>query len=96
MKSIVQPVKGTRDFYPEDMAVRTWLYGMARSVAESFGYEEYEAPILESLELYAAKSGEELVKAQSYVFKDRGDLRSRCGRNSLRALREWSRRSRIS
>ena len=72
MKSIIQPVKGTRDFYPEQMAIRTWLYNTARSVAESFGYQEYEAPILESLELYAAKSGEELVKEQSYVFKDRG------------------------
>ncbi len=72
MKSIIQPVKGTRDFYPEQMAIRTWLYGTVRAVAESFGYQEYEAPILESLELYAAKSGEELVKEQSYVFKDRG------------------------
>ena len=43
-----------------------------RAVAESFGYQEYEAPLLESLDLYAAKSGEELVKEQSYVFKDRG------------------------
>ncbi len=72
MKSIIQPVKGTRDFYPEQMAIRTWLYDTARAVAESFGYQEYEAPILESLELYAAKSGEELVKEQSYVFTDRG------------------------
>jgi histidyl-tRNA synthetase len=72
MKSMIQPVKGTRDFYPEQMAIRTWLYNTARSVAESFGYQEYEAPILESLDLYAAKSGEELVKQQSYVFQDRG------------------------
>src|SRR5512142_672469 len=72
MKNLIQPVKGTRDFYPEQMAVRTWLYETARSVAESFGYQEYEAPILESLDLYAAKSGEELVKKQSYVFTDRG------------------------
>src|ERR1700690_2714432 len=72
MKSIIQPVKGTRDFYPEQMAIRNWLYETARSVSSSFGYQEYEAPILESLELYAAKSGEELVKEQSYVFPDRG------------------------
>ena len=72
MKNIIYPVKGTRDFYPERMAVRTWLYNTMRAVAESFGYQEYEAPILESLELYAAKSGEELVKEQSYVFTDRG------------------------
>ena len=72
MKKVVQSVKGTRDFYPEQMAVRVWLYNTMRAVAESFGYQEYEAPILESLELYAAKSGEELVKEQSYVFTDRG------------------------
>jgi histidyl-tRNA synthetase len=72
MKKIVQSVKGTRDFYPEQMAARVWLYNTMRAVAESFGYQEYEAPILESLELYAAKSGEELVKEQSYVFTDRG------------------------
>lgn len=70
-KNIVKTVKGTRDFFPEIMAVRTWLYSTMREVAESFGYQEYEAPILESLELYAAKSGEELVKEQSYVFTDR-------------------------
>lgn len=72
MKNIIQPVKGTRDYYPEAMAVRSWLYTTAREVAESFGYQEYDAPFLESIELYAAKSGEELVKEQSYVFKDRG------------------------
>jgi len=72
MKRIIQSVKGTRDFYPEQMAIRVWLYNTMRAVAESFGYQEYEAPILESLELYAAKSGEELVKEQSYVFTDRG------------------------
>ena len=72
MKKVIQSVKGTRDFYPEQMAARIWLYNTMREVAESFGYQEYEAPILESLELYAAKSGEELVKEQSYVFTDRG------------------------
>ena len=72
MKSIIKSVKGTRDYYPELMAVRKWLYESARSVAESFGYQEYEAPIIESLDLYAAKSGDELVKEQSFVFEDRG------------------------
>lgn len=72
MKNIIQPVKGTRDYYPENMAIRSWLYSNARKVAESFGYQEYEAPFLESIDLYAAKSGEELVKEQSYVFEDRG------------------------
>ncbi len=72
MKNIIQPVKGTRDFYPEQMAVRNWLYQTVRLVAEFFGYQEYEAPMLETLELYVARSGEELVKEQSYVFPDRG------------------------
>src|SRR3989304_4359803 len=72
MKNVIPAVKGTRDFYPEQMAIRTWLYKTVREVAESFGYQEWEAPLLESLDLYAAKSGEELVKEQSYVFKDRG------------------------
>ncbi|MFZ5910457.1 MAG: histidine--tRNA ligase [Chloroflexota bacterium] len=72
MKNVIPPVKGTRDFYPEQMVVRTWLYDTLREVAESFGYQEWEAPILETLDLYAAKSGEELVKEQSYVFTDRG------------------------
>ena len=72
MKKVIPSVKGTRDFYPEQMAIRVWLYNTMREVAESFGYLEYEAPILESLELYAAKSGDELVKEQSYVFTDRG------------------------
>jgi histidyl-tRNA synthetase len=72
MKNIISPVKGTRDFYPEQMAVRTWLYGTVRRVSESFGYQEWEAPILEAIDLYAAKSGDELVNQQSFVFPDRG------------------------
>ncbi|HBY06270.1 MAG TPA: histidine--tRNA ligase [Chloroflexi bacterium] len=72
MKNVINSVKGTRDFYPENMAVRTWLYNQVRQVSEMFGYQEYEAPILETLELYAAKSSEELVKKQSYAFLDKG------------------------
>jgi histidyl-tRNA synthetase len=72
MKNIIQSVKGTREFYPKEMALRTWLNGKIRSVSESFGYQEYDGPFLESIELYAAKSGEELVKEQSFVFPDRG------------------------
>ncbi len=72
MKSIIPSIKGTRDFYPEDMAIRSWLYAAVGRVSRSFGYQEYEGPYLESLELYAAKSGDELVKEQSFVFPDRG------------------------
>ena len=72
MKEIIQKVKGTREFYPEDMVIHHWLHERIRAVSERFGYQEYEGPYLEKLELYAAKSGEELVKEQSYVFTDRG------------------------
>ncbi len=72
MTTRIQSLKGTRDFYPEDMAVRTWLYENIRKVSEAYGYQEYEGPFLESIDLYAAKSGEELVKEQSFVFPDRG------------------------
>ena len=72
MKKLIQSLKGTRDFYPEDMATRTWLYSKVRKVSETFGYQEYEGPFLEAIDLYAAKSGEELVKEQSFVFPDRG------------------------
>ena len=72
MKQIIRPVKGTRDFYPEQMAFRDWLYGKMKEVSQRFGYQEWEGPILERLELYAARSGEELVKEQAFVFTDRG------------------------
>ena len=69
---IIPSVKGTRDFYPEDLALRRWLYEHIRAASESYGYQEYDGPFIERMELYAAKSGEELVKEQSFVFADRG------------------------
>ncbi len=72
MKTIIPTVKGARDFYPEDIATRVWLYQAIRLVSEQFGYQEYDGPFLEKIELYAAKSGEELVKEQAFVFQDRG------------------------
>ena len=71
-KPKIQSVKGTRDFYPEQMLVRNWLYANMRAAAQAFGYQEYDGPFIESLELYAAKSGDELVKEQAFVFQDRG------------------------
>ena len=71
MKKIINPVKGTRDFYPQDKSVNSWLYQNIREVSESFGYQEFDGPFLESIDLYAAKSGEELVKEQSFVFPDK-------------------------
>lgn len=68
-----QPYKGARDFYPEDKRLQKYMFGKLRQVAESFGYEEYDAPILEPLDLYLAKTGEEIVNEQTYVFEDRGE-----------------------
>lgn len=68
-----QPYKGARDFYPEDMRVQTHIFNVWRTIAERYGYEEYQAPMLEPYELYAAKSGTELVNDESYLFVDRGN-----------------------
>lgn len=72
MSLSTQPYKGARDFYPEDMRVRSAVFDVWHRVCRSFGYEEYDAPILEPAEIFAAKSGEELVNEQSYSFTDRG------------------------
>ena len=68
-----QPYKGTRDFYPEDKRFQKWMFARLREVVESFGYQEYDAPLLEPLDLYLAKSGEEIINDQLYSFTDRGD-----------------------
>ena len=67
-----QPYKGARDFYPEDQRLLNYIFWQWIEVAESFGYEEYSAPLLEPIELYAAKTGNEIVNEQTYVFEDRG------------------------
>jgi histidyl-tRNA synthetase len=72
MKTKIPTVKGAREFYPEQMALRNWLYANMKAASEAFGYQEWDGPFLETLDLYAAKSGEELVKEQAFVFKDRG------------------------
>ena len=72
MKKVIQQVKGTREFYPEQMALRNYLYEKVRSASQAFGYQEWDAPFIETIDLYAAKSGEELVKKQSFTFEDRG------------------------
>lgn len=68
-----QPYKGTRDFFPQDMRFRRWMFGKLRQVAELYGYEEYDGPMLEPFELYAAKTGEEIVNQQLYWMIDRGE-----------------------
>jgi len=68
-----QPYKGTRDYYPQDKRVQNYIFSTWRRVAEQYGYEEYGTPLLEPLEVYAAKSGQEIVNEQTYTFMDRGD-----------------------
>lgn len=72
MANKIQAVKGTREFYPEQMALRNFIYDKVRKASQAFGYQEWEAPFIETIDLYAAKSGEELVKKQSFTFEDRG------------------------
>lgn len=75
MNEVIKSVKGTRDFFPKEMAVRRWLIDHMRQVSTQFGFQEYEGPCIETIDLYAAKSGDELVKEQSFVFPDRsGEL----------------------
>lgn len=65
--------KGVRDFYPEDKFVQKYIFEIWRRTAERFGYEEYDASVLEPTEIYTEKSGEEIVKEQTFTFTDRGD-----------------------
>ena len=74
-KLSTQPYKGTRDFYPAEMRLRNWFFGVIRDVLEKSAFDEYNGPMLESLELYAAKSGEEIANEQTYNFTDRGERR---------------------
>lgn len=67
-----QPYKGTRDFYPEDMQLRNWFFGRISDALRLASFEEYNAPMLEALDIYIAKSGEEIAKEQTYNFTDRG------------------------
>ncbi len=72
-KLSTQPYKGTRDFYPQEMRLRNWFFGVIRDVLERSAFDEYNGPMLESLELYAAKSGDEIANEQTYHFTDRGE-----------------------
>lgn len=72
MAQTVSPrVKGTRDFYPEDWEYIRWLSGKWLELGRSWGYQEYEGPILEHVELYLGKSSQEIVNEQTFLVKDR-------------------------
>jgi histidyl-tRNA synthetase len=65
---MLQPPRGTRDFYPEDLRLRAWLFEHFRAVSRAFGYEEVDAPVVEHAELFIRKAGEEIVD-QLYHFQ---------------------------
>lgn len=67
-------LQGTRDFFPEDQRQRNWLFGKWKSIANRYGFEEYDAPVLESEDLYIRKAGEEVTQ-QLYNFEDKGGRR---------------------
>lgn len=64
-------VRGTRDFYPDQMRVRNWIVDAWRRVSVRNGFEEYDSPIFEYLDLYKAKSGEAIV-SELFSLTDRG------------------------
>lgn len=66
-----QALPGFRDFFPEEFALRAHIFEAMRAVARRYGFEEYDGPPLEELELYTGKSGQEIV-AQLYHFTDKG------------------------
>lgn len=70
----VNPPRGTRDFAPEDMRLRNWLFGHFTEVSKLFGFEQIDAPVLESEELFVRKAGEEITD-QLYNFEDKGGRR---------------------
>ncbi|HWZ30476.1 MAG TPA: histidine--tRNA ligase [Bryobacteraceae bacterium] len=72
-KLSTQPYKGTRDFLPEEMSVRTQIFETMFRAIERYGFRRYDGPILESAAIYEAKSGEEIANQQLYRLVDKGD-----------------------
>jgi len=71
-KISTKPYKGSRDFYPDEMRFRSWVFEKLSTVVESFGFEKIDAPLIEPIEIYLAKTSEEIVGQQIYSFTDRG------------------------
>jgi histidyl-tRNA synthetase len=67
------PYRGTRDFFPGQMRLRNYIFLKMAQVSELYAYEPYDGPLLEEVDLYRAKSGEELINEQIYSFMDRGE-----------------------
>ncbi len=67
-----QPYKGARDFFPEEMRIRNYIFNTWKKVCKSYGFEEYDFPIIEPFEVFSSKTGEEIVNEQLYSFEDKG------------------------
>ena len=63
------PLRGMRDFYPSELREVQWIEGIVRDVADLYCYEEYDTPLLEPIEIFAAKSSDELVNEQSFIVE---------------------------
>lgn len=72
-KLSTEPYKGVRDFYPEDQFLERFIFDHWERACELFGYEEYNASVVEPAELYRSKTSEEIVNEQTYTFTDRGE-----------------------
>jgi histidyl-tRNA synthetase len=72
-KLSTEPYKGVRDFYPEDQFIQSYIFEHMSRTCELFGYEEYNASLLEPTDLYRSKTSTEIINEQSYTFTDRGD-----------------------
>jgi histidyl-tRNA synthetase len=72
MKLDTKPYKGMRDFYPQDKASLDYIFNICRKVLYKYGYQEYDAPLIEPIELYLSKTSDEIVNDQTYTFTDRG------------------------
>ena len=71
----LQPVKGTRDFFPEQMRERNWLFDVWRKISLQAGFEEYDTCVLEHEELYIRKAGDE-ISQQLYSLRIKADAGS--------------------
>ena len=67
-----QPPKGTSDWLPEEFKIRQYIFDTWRKVCQSYGFEEYLTPLVESAEVYRAKSGEDVGGKELVTFKDLG------------------------
>ena len=68
-----KPYKGTRDFFPDQKRIQDYIFSIMHKTSQSFTFEHFDGPLLEEVDLYSAKSGEELINDQIYSFYDRGE-----------------------